>query len=70
MLRVVTFRWAASPERKVRGVTTTSGFASMTAIRWRACDFQGSTAIFLNRSIASAGSPFSVSKIEAVWNWA
>ena len=54
----------------MRGVTTTSAFDSITAIRWRACDCQGSTAIFLNRSIASAGSPFSVSRIEAVENWA
>ena len=61
MLRVVIFRCAPSPERKVRGVITTSAFASMTATRWRACAAQGSTAIFLNRSIASAGFPFSFS---------
>ena len=61
MFRVVIFRWAASPERNVRGVITTSAFASITATRWRAWAAQGSTVIFLNRSIASAGLPFSFS---------
>ena len=64
------FRWAVSPERKARGVTTVSALASITAIRWRACDCHGSTATFLNRSMAAAGSPFSVSQIAAIWNWA
>ena len=68
--RVVTFRCGVSPERKVRGVTTVSAFDSITATRCGACDCQGSTAIFLNRSIAAAGSPFSFSKIEAIGNWA
>ena len=55
------FERGVSPERKARGVTTASAFASITAIRCRACARQGSTAIFWNRSIAAAGSPFSVS---------
>jgi len=40
------------------------------ALLGRACDRQGSMAIFLNRSMAPAGSPFSVSKREAVTKWA
>ena len=63
-------RWAVSPERKVRGLTTVRAFDSITATRWSACDFQGSAATLRNRSIAPAGSPFSTSKIEATSNWA
>ena len=67
---MVILRCAVSPERNVRGVTTVSAFDSITATRWFACDFQGSTATLRNRSIALAGSPFSTSKIEATANWA
>ena len=65
----MTFRWGVSPERKARGVTTVSSRDSITAIRCAALDFQGSTATFLNRSIASAGLPFWFSKIDAIRNW-
>ena len=66
----MTFRCGVSPDRNVRGVTTVSAFASITATRCRACDCQGSTVTFLNRSTAASGSPFSVSKIAAMANWA
>ena len=64
------FRLGTSPVRNSRSVCTVSALASITATRWRACDRQGSTAIFLNRSMAPAGSPFSVSNREAVTKWA
>ena len=62
--------FGVSPERKARGVTTVSAVDSMTAIRCRACDCQGSTATFLYRSIASLGLALLDLQDEPIRNWA
>ena len=64
------FRWGVSPERKVRGVMTTSALASITAIRCCACDMPGLDVDLPEPLDRGAGSPFSVSSIAAIANWA
>ena len=68
--RVVISSLGTSPEWKARGVMTVSSVDSITVIRCRARDRQGSTATRSNRSIASPGRPRSTSSTSPIRNWA